>query len=161
MIRAIKIEEEFHIKNNESGMFKGLATWLIEEINKLICVDLIPLEDLIHLSYKIALLVVPDHLSLTVPKYKLEKVWNQSIYGYMLDYEYFLFLNEILFLSVKLSIIGEKINQKDQCNKIIAEIWFVILQKQNVKIINSFLIYVRFKLSGKSYSSSSRKTKCL
>ena len=26
LIRAIEIEEEFHIKNNDSGMFKGLAT---------------------------------------------------------------------------------------------------------------------------------------
>ena len=104
-------------------------------------------------------MVIPDHLSLTVPKYKLEKVQNWSIYGYMLDYEYFLFLNAILFLSVRLSIIGEEINKKDQCNKIIAEIWSVILQKQNVKIINSFLIYVRFKLSGKSYSSSTSEDK--
>ena len=26
LIRAIEIEEEFYIKNNESSMFKGLAT---------------------------------------------------------------------------------------------------------------------------------------
>ena len=159
LIRAIEIEEEFHIKNNDSGMFKGLATWLIEGINELIVLDFIPYEDIIHLSYKISLLVIPDHLSLTVPKYKLEKVQNESIYGYMLDYEYYLFLHEILALSVKLSIIGEKINQADQWDKIIADIWSVILQKQNIKIIHSFLIYAWFKLSGRSYSSSSSENK--
>ena len=35
----------------------------------------------------------------------------------------------------------------------------MILQKQNIKIIHSFLIYAWFKLSGRSYSSSSSENK--
>lgn len=155
LVRAIEIEEEYHIKYENNGMFKGLATSLIEGTNDLLGSNLAPLSNLIQLTYKVTMLVIPETLNLTKPTYSLERIESLSIYGHMLDYEFYLFLHEILGLSIKLSFAGAEIKQSEECSKIVEEIWSLLLQhSDNTDTIYSFLVYAKFKLIGKGYSIS-------
>jgi hypothetical protein len=100
-------------------MFKGLATYLIEEFNTLIGSNLTPLKDIVELAYKIAHQIIPDRFSLERQLYKLDGIAQTSIYSYTLDFEFYQFLYEILALSVKLSFAGDELVQQDGADSII------------------------------------------
>jgi len=168
-------------KNKE---MKHISTQLIEELNILIGSDLIPLKQMIQFAVKVVILLIPDNLSRDndrdsdvslkvsdwhdhylrqdIAKHEnLEKIISRlpgikltSILSYLPDFEWYDILHEMLVFSVKLSFAGDEINQKEEWERILNEIWSSMCHRHTIHKIYCFWLFVKYKIQNKVFLNS-------
>lgn len=79
----------------------------------------------------------------------LEDISPTTTFNYTLDFESYNFLYEMLVLSVKLSFAGDEIKEKEECERIINELWSLMCHKHTTYKLYSFLLFVKYKLHSK------------
>jgi hypothetical protein len=154
-----------------------MSTFLIEELNILIGWDFISLKSMIQFSVKVAIISIPRDLAMLQGKDEnenmqynvsnslmiqvskseylsnlvsaLEEIPSNSIFSFMLDFDWYNYLHEMLVLSVKLSFAGDEINEKGECERILDEIWMMMCHSYTTYKVYSFLLFVKYKLQNK------------
>ena len=115
-------------------------------------------DPLYNCNDKLALLQISQYKALNAVYAGFEGLKPKSLYSYILDFVSYDFLYELLTLSVKLSFAGDEINGKQDCDKMISEIWLDACKNYTSSTIYSFISYMKYKLESKLQTTSANNS---